>query len=98
MCSLFYLIKIKFNFKFIINKRVFLRFFSVFFYNLYKCNLIISVFNSVNNEETFFIFIFNFINSKKAFFKFFFTFFFYNLYKYNLIIFIFNKEVIINNI
>ena len=84
MCSSFYLIKIKFNFRFIINKRVFLKFFFIFFYNLYKYNLI--------------TFIFNFVNSKGASFKFFFIFFLYNLYKCNLIVFIFNKRVIINNI
>ena len=74
----------KSSFKFIINKKISFKFFSAFLCNLYKYNLI--------------IFIFNFINSGGAFFKFFFTFFFYNLYKYNLIIFIFNKKIIINNI
>ena len=88
----------KFNFKFVINKEIFLRFFSVFFYNLYKCNLIVSAFDFINSERVFFIFIFNFINNERVSFRFFFTFFFYNLYKYNLIIFTFNKEVIINNI
>ena len=70
----------KSDFRFIINKRVFFK----FFYNLYKCNLI--------------VFIFNFINNEGASFRFFFIFFFYNLCKCNLIVFILNKKVIINNI
>ena len=98
MHNSFYLIKMKFSFKFVINKRTFFKFFFTFLYNLYRYNLIISTFNSVNNEKTFFTFIFNFINSEGASFKFFFIFFSYNLYKYNLIVFIFNKKIIINNI
>ena len=88
----------KSGFRFIINKRIFFKFFSILLYNLYKCNLIISVFNSVNSKRAFFIFIFNFVNNGGTFFRFFFTFFSYNLYKCNLIIFIFNKRIIINNI
>ena len=80
----FYLIKIKSGFRFIINKEAFFRFFFVFSYNLYRYNLI--------------IFTFNFVNSRRASFKFFFTFFSYNLYKYNLIMSALNKKTIINNI
>ena len=98
MHSLFYLIKIKSDSEFIINKGVFFKFFFIFFYNLYKCNLIISAFDSVNNKGVFFIFTFNSVNSEGVFFIFFFIFFSYNLYKCNLIIFIFNKKIIINNI
>ena len=70
----------------------------MFFYNLYKCNLITSILNFINNKRTFFISVLNFVNNEGVSFRFFFTFFFYNLYKYNLIIFVFNKKVIINNI
>ena len=88
----------KFNSRFIINKKTFFKFFFAFFYNLYKYNLITSAFDFINNKRVSFIFVFNFVNNKKTSFKFFFTFFSYNLYKYNLIISVFNKEVIINNI
>ena len=98
MHSSSYLIKIKSSSKFIINKKVFFRFFSIFLYKLYKYNLITFIFNFINNKKAFFIFIFNSVNSKETSFKFFFTFFSYNLYKYNLIIFTFNKKTIINNI
>ena len=98
MCGSFCLIEMKFNFRFVINKKISFKFFSIFFYNLYKYNLIASAFNSVNNKRAFFIFIFNFINSKRVSFRFFFIFFSYNLYKYNLIVSIFNKRIIINNI
>ena len=94
----FYLIKIKSGSGFVISKGVSFKFFSVFFCNLYRYNLITFTFNFINNKKTFFIFIFNSVNSKGAFFRFFFIFFSYNLCRYNLIIFIFNKKIIINNI
>ena len=88
----------KSDFKFIINKKTFFKFFSTLLYNLYKYNLITSALNFINNKGVSFIFIFLFINSKGASFKFFFIFFSYNLYKYNLIMFVLNKKIIINNI
>ena len=98
MCNSSCLIEIKSSFKFIINRKVSFRFFFVFLYNLYRYNLIISIFNFINNKEVFFISAFNSVNDEGAFFKFFFIFFSYNSCKYNLIMFIFNKKIIINNI
>ena len=112
MHSSSYLIKIKSSSKFIINKKIFLRFFSALLYNSCKCDLITSVLNFVNGEEAsftsaldstngggvFFTSVLDSVNSRGVSFKFFFIFFSYNLYRYNLIISIFNKEVIINNI
>ena len=88
----------KSSFRFVINKTASLKFFFMFFYNLYKYNLIISALDFVNNKEVSFISTLNSINNEGAFFRFFFTFFSCNSCRYNLIIFIFNKKVIINNI
>ena len=98
MCSSSYLIKIKSGSGFVINEGVSFRFFSVFPYNLYKCDLITSALDSVNDRGVSFISVLDSVNDRRASFRFFFTFFSYNSYKCNLIVSALNKRVIVNDI